>query len=262
MGDILRNKERNTEKKFLNDYSYTIFEKELLSKDRVINISHTDTSIEKISNDKSFIKVTSSITFNDINSIISTFKNYNDIGKAITHISNFENISKSKIQLNKALQTTKDKNAKSKLNAEFKSLTNINNLAKESGLHQDPEFIENLMTVLSYGFQDQLEVQMSVLDAIFSANLNRSYLRETEDLVIRKYARQTEVRFTLFGIITQRQSNNDEIDNDETVEKEGDGGFKEAIMNIVTALSTVEASFTGRLTNEIIIDPIALYNEI
>ena len=37
---------------------------------------------------------------------------------------------------------------------------------------------------------------------------------------------------------------------------------KEAIMSLVEKLSIVESTFSGKLENEIIIDPIALYREI
>jgi len=144
------------------------------------------------------------------------------------------------------------------LQSQFKSLTNINKLATESGLQQDQKLLDDLALILAYGFQDQLEVQMNLEDKIFSANLNRSFLRESEDLVIRKYSRQTEVKFTLFGIITQWQRERLE----DLQEKEDFDSIKEALMNLVSHLSNVEAKFTGRLSNEIIVDPIALYTEL
>ncbi len=135
----------------------------------------------------------------------------------------------------------------------------INAIAKESGLQLDQEFIEDLSLVLNYGFQDQLEVQMKVANTIISANLNREFLRENEDLVIRKYSRKTEVNFTLFGIITQHI--NHEIENDEVLDNDEEN-MKVALMNMVSSLSDLESTFTGRLDNEIIIDPIALYTEL
>ncbi|SET65259.1 hypothetical protein SAMN05216326_15216 [Nitrosomonas marina] len=36
LGDILKRSDRKSEKKFLNDYSYTIFETELLDKEMVV----------------------------------------------------------------------------------------------------------------------------------------------------------------------------------------------------------------------------------
>ena len=258
LGDILKNSERNTEKKFLNDYSYTIFEKKLLEEELVLIVSGDKAEESNICTDKSFIKITSKATFNDINSINNTLKNFNKIGKALAHITNFQEISAVREQLEKAKQNAKDRNQKSKLQAQLKSMTSINKLATESGLQQDQSFLDDLSLVLTYGFQDQLEVQMDLVGSIFSANLNRSFLREPEELVIRKYSRKTEVEFTLFGIITQHQREKIE----ELEEKKDYDSIKEALLNLVSHISNVEATFTGRLSNEIILDPIALYTEL
>ena len=40
------------------------------------------------------------------------------------------------------------------------------------------------------------------------------------------------------------------------------GNLKLALQNFVSALSDVEKAFTGKLENEIIIDPIAVYREL
>jgi hypothetical protein len=258
LGDILRNSERNTEKKFLNDYSYTIFEKKLLEDEMVLIVGGEKSKELKLNVGQSFIKVTSKATFNDINTITNTLKNFNKIGKALAHITNFNEISAVREQLEKAKSNVKDRNEKSKLQTQLKSMSNINKLAKESGLQQDQDFLDDLSFVLNYGFQDQLEIQMELDESIFSANLNRSFLREPEELIVRKYSRKTEVEFTLFGIITQHQREKlDELEENEDYES-----IKEALMNLVSHLSNVEATFTGRLSNEIIIDPIALYTEI
>lgn len=257
LGDILRNSERKTEKKFLNDYSFTIFEKKLLE-DEKVTIVPTAAISESSSINKSFIKITSKAVFNDINSINTTIKNFNTIGKALAHVTNFKEITAVREQFEKAKQSAKDKNHRNLLQTQFNTLTNINKLATESGLQQDQKFLDDLALLLAYGFQDQLEVQMNNAGNIFSANLNRSFLREPEELVIRKYSRQTEVEFTLFGIVTQYQREKLE----DLKEKDEHGSIKEALMYLVSHLSNLEASFTGRLSNEIIIDPIALYTEI
>lgn len=260
LGDILRNHERNTEKKFLNDYSYTIFEKKLLEDEKVLVASSADTIVKESIGEKSFVKITARATFNDINSITTTLINFNKIGKALAHVTNFKEMSAVKKQLEEVKQNTKNKNEKNKVQAQIKSMSNLSKLATESGLQNDQEFLNDLSMLLSYGFQDQLEVQMTLEDTVFSSNLNRSFLREPEDLVIRKYSRKTEVKFTLFGIITQYQS--EEIKSSETEEKEDPDNIKEALMGIVTHLSKLESSFTGRLSNEVIVDPIAIYTEV
>lgn len=257
LGDILRNSERNTEK-FLNDYSYTIFEKKLLNDGKVLVLIDANSATDENLGKQSFIKITSKATFNDINSINHTLANFNKIGKALAHVTNFKEVSAVKEQLEKAKNDTSDRNKKSQLQTQFKSLTDINKLATKAGLQHDQSFLDDLALLLSYGFQDQLEVQMNLGDRIFSANLNRSFLRESEDLVIRKYSRQTEVAFTLFGIITQRQREMLE----EPEENDDFESIKEALMNLVSHLSNLESKFTGRLSNEVIVDPIALYTEI
>ncbi len=124
-------------------------------------------------------------------------------------------------------------------------------------MYYDPTFLADLAATLEYGYQDQFEVQMNCGEKVFSANLKREYLREKEDLLIRKYARQTEVKFVLFGVITQINS----IQLEAPVV--GDNPkIKEALMGMVRLLSNLESTFVGRLENEIVIDPIALYSEL
>lgn len=266
LGDILRQSDRQTEKKFLNDYSYTLFEKKLLDDKRVLGLSEIslEEQVEKLIKEKSFIKVKATATFNDMNSIKNTFVNFNEIGKALFYVTNYQAVSQAEEQLQANIKEIKDKNRKSKIQSQAKNLGNIDRLAKESGMHMEPKFLQALSFLLSYGFQDQLEVQMKLGKIIASANLKRSYLREEEQLMIRKYSRQTEVEFVLFGMVTQYQRIEVDEEVDEEVDMEGKTpeNIKEALMNIVKNLTNMETKFTGRLNNEIIIDPIALYTEI
>ena len=119
--------------------------------------------------------------------------------------------------------------------------------------------MDKLAFILDYGFQDQFEVRMPIEPYIFSSSFNREYLRENEHLLVRKYSRLTEKEFVLVGTVAQSSS--------ESINHEEDGNhefehLKESIMHLVERLSNLESSFSGKLTNEIIIDPIALYREI
>lgn len=260
LGDILKQSDKTSVKKILNDYSYTLFENKLLEDDMVAKFDssvHVE-NLKEVILGKSFAKVSAKATFNDINSINDTLTNFNKIGKAITHVTNHNSISEVKEQLEKAKATTKDRNQRSKLERQLKNMMNINKLAKESGLQQDQAFLDDLSLVLSYGYQDQLEIQMELSGFYFSANLKRENLKENENLIIRKYSRKTEMEFVLFGIITQ-YGRNEPGDLEESEEYDN---FKEALMNLVSHLTNVESTFTGRLNNEIIIDPIALYTEL
>ena len=201
------------------------------------------------------------VQFNDMNILKSTIKDFNKLGEALTYIANFEKMEGVRQQFEKAAENTKDRNQKAKFRQQLKGLTSIKNLAKDQGLYQDPDFLENLTFVLDYGFQDQFEVQMPIEPYIFSSNFNRAYLREDEHLLVRKYSRLAEKKFVLFGVVAQSSSDlvyHEEDDEDNYEFRH----IKEAIMSLVEKLSIVESTFSGKLENEIIIDPIALYREI
>lgn len=259
LGDILKRNDKQSEKKFLNDYSYTLFEGKLIEDKRVFELSEMESDVNSFESLKagSFVKVKGKAIFNDIKSIQYTLKEFNKIGQALAHVTQYKELTAAKEQLNAEIAKTKDKNQKSKLERQAKLTPNIEKLAQEIGLQQDQKFLDDLSLVLSYGFQDQLEAQIRLSDSIISANLKRECLREKEDLVIRKYSRQTEAEFILFGFITQYKNK-----NSENTEEKDFSSIKEALINFVTHLTNLESKFTGRLDNEIIVDPIALYTEL
>jgi hypothetical protein len=261
LGDILRQVDKKIEKRFLNDFSYTLFEQKLLDDFNVIEVNDSF-SIEELrnkANPMSFIKVTATAVFNDMKLIKDTVKNFNSVGSALAYVTNFSAINEARTQLEKVKSTNKDRNHQSKLTSQNKTLsTAIEQLAKEQGLQQDQAFLDNLALILNYGFQDQLEIQMQLIDSIVSANLKRECLRENEELIIKKYSRQTECSFVMFGILTQYKR--DKLGD--IKELDSTSSIKEALMNMVANLTNLEETFIGRLSNEVIIDPIALYTEL
>ena len=262
IADILKSESGTQEKKYLHDYSYTLFEDYLKEEDKILSFSaeNIDEQIDQIDN-AGFVKVRAKAIFNDMNILQSTIKNMNELGKALAYILNFTEIEKVRQQFEKAAEHTKDRNQKTKLRQQQKNMTNIRKLAKELGFNLDDDFINNLGSLLKYGFQDQFIVQMPIGQYVFSADCKRGDLREDEHLLVRKYSRIAEKEFVLVGTVAQ--SSNDFSDYAET----GDEGpkpqhIKEAIMFFVEKLTVMESSFFGRLADEIIIDPIALYREI
>lgn len=264
MADILKSESRTQEKKYLHDYSYTLFEQHLKEENKVhsvsvVNIMETIQCIEQVG----FVEVRAKAVFNDMNAIKDTIEGFNDLGEALAFITNFEELNGVRQQMETLVKSTSDRNQKAQLTQRLKSLQNIKNLAHSAGLRQDPDLIEKLGYLLTYGFQDQFEVQMTTGGYTFSANLKREHLREDEHLLVRKYSRFPEKQFVLFGTIAQ--SPNRTVDSDderEAAEDEDPQHLKKAIMRMVEALSAMEHSFSGKLANEIIIDPIALYHEI
>ena len=262
LADIISKEHGTMEKKYLHDYSYVLFEKHLLDKELVLSINSLNEIIShELIERFPFIKIKGKATFNDMESIKYTLGNFNTFGQALTYVTNYQEIENARQQLEQTKKITKDRNQKSVMQSKFKRLANIENLAKESGLQQDQKFMKDLDFLLSYGFQDQFEIQIEYMNHIFSANLKRDALREKEDLLIRKYSRKTEVEFIIFGMATQYPGNAlpEEEEEEEVAEHQN---IKEAVMNLFSHLCNVENSFTGRLSNEIVIDPIAVYIEL
>lgn len=201
------------------------------------------------------------VVFNDMKILKSTFNNFNKIGEALSYITNFEKMEEVRKQFEKVAENTKDRNQKAKLKQQLKSSTNIEKLAKDQGLQQDDDFLKHLAFVFDYGFQDQFIVQMPIGEYTFSADCKRDDFREDEHSLVRKYSRFSEKEFVLLGTVAQ--SSGDPVDYEEVnYEDAKRQPPKEAIMDLVGALSVVESQFSGKLENEIIIDPIAVYREI
>ena len=264
MANILKSESRSEEKRYLHDYSYTLFERYLDEQEKVQvicaeNVRDTINCVEHLA----FVKVRATAIFNDMNMLKATIEGFNILGEALAYITNFEELSAARQQLAALEESTSDRNKKALLRQRLKALGNIENLATSKGLRQDPKFLEKLAFLLDFGFRDQFEVRMVTEPYAFSANLKREYLREDEHLLVRKYSRVPEKMFVLFGTIAQNPKKPEEEGSEsEDVEIAAPEHIKEAVMQIVEALSDVEQSFSGKLENEIIIDPIALYREI
>ena len=264
LASIIRSESRTQEKKYLHDYSFTLLEDYLKEQNKVHSVS-VDNIIETIQciEQVGFVEVRAKAVFNDMNAIKALIEGFNDIGEAIAYITNFDELNDVRQQMEMLAESTSDRNKKAQLRQRLKSLKNIEDLAKSKGMHKDDDFLKKLGFLLDYGFQDQFEVQMTTGGYTFSANLKREHLREDEHLLVRKYSRFSEKDFVLFGTIAQ--SPNKPVDSDDENEDRDDGKpqhIKDAIMGMVEALSEVENSFSGKLANEIIVDPIALYREI
>ena len=93
VADILKSESGIQEKKFLHDYTYKLFEEELIKSDKILSISaeNIDQQIEQIEN-ADFVKVTGKVVFNDMNMLKTTIENFNELGEALAYITNFENM--------------------------------------------------------------------------------------------------------------------------------------------------------------------------
>ncbi|MFT6909480.1 MAG: hypothetical protein ACJAS1_006199 [Oleiphilaceae bacterium] len=261
LADVIKNSNKSTEKKFLHDYSLTVFERHLEEEGRILDLSGPSIKLDEVKasiNDFSFIKVKARAFFNDVDKITELFTEFNTIGEALAHMGAHEEIQQLKIQLEELKGKTNDRNKKSKLEADYKRLTNISKLAKEQGLYQDPKFMSDLALLTKYGFSDQFEIQQSSGELVFTSCLKKEFLREKEELLVKKYSRKTEKEVVVFGVISQAFSANEpEIDDDQDFPN-----MKAGLMNFVEHLTNIENSISGKKENEIVIDPIAAYFEV
>jgi hypothetical protein len=154
LADAMKLSERSVEKRFLHDHSLSLFEARLAELNLV---SHVDATAN-IDTEKSFVRVSARASFIDAAKITSMIGSFNKIGEALAHVTNYSKIENTR----KELQGLKDKSAINELRQIETKLSNTAELAKQSGLYQDPLFLKNLALVTEFGFSDQLEVQQRI----------------------------------------------------------------------------------------------------
>ncbi len=266
IGDILKKETEKTELKFLHDYAYTIFEDKILNSSKVITLAkQTDVTIDEIEN-YSFIKVTGYPSFNDVKMIRETLSQFNEFGEALQYITTFEDRNSELTKLNDELWEAQSKDKKRQIKNKIERLKDVREKAMEKGLVMDEDFMKKLAFTLMFGYKDSFEIKYILENLakpenkiVITGVINREYLKEKEDLIIKKFSRYSSKSITLLGIISQTSKEKIQIQNSENVDF---SNMKEAIDNVTASLSDVENTFIGKLDNEIIIDPIAVYQEI
>lgn len=272
LADIIEKNTNHTEKKFLHDFSYNLFEDSLIKENRVLELtsSNIEENISKI-NDFSFVKISGNVIFNDLKIIEDTISNFNKIGEALGYVTQKAKYDEELAEVKKVLNTIVDRNQKAKVASILKSKTDFKKYLMEQGLNMDDDFLKNLAYVLDFGYNQQFEVQIPIKSKnnnfqLFSAQLNRENLKEDEYSIIKKYSRETEKEFKLFGILTQKLTSESKLKIFEELKRTAveneTANMKEALMNMVSILTNLETTFTGKLNYEYVIDPISLYLEI
>ena len=267
MADILSFHTSTEERKFLHDYSYTLFEDALREQGKLLEA--TNTEFDRITDDSpglSFVAIRARAIFNDMRAIQSILSQFNTIGRAFAYVTSFEagvfppendpSISKNQARIREA--TIKKQ---------------LYDLAESKGLSMDPDFLDNLGVILEYGFEGNFEIQQQVGPYKVSAILRREYFREPAELIVKKYSRFSEQELVLLGTVAQglnSDSSKTVGNSDDNLEsaisdadEDGrDPGLRAALMSVVEQLHVLETTLGGKEDNEMIIDPIALYREL
>ena len=90
LANILKSGTSVEERKFLHDFSYTLFEAALYDEGKVVDISVVDDrEIAKAVGSSSFIAVRGRTVFNDTQAIDAIVSNFNKIGEALSYVIGF-----------------------------------------------------------------------------------------------------------------------------------------------------------------------------
>ena len=265
LGDIVKKESETTELKFLHDYSYTIFEEKVIGTEKVIEFpKNNEMSIEKIE-EFSFIKITGYPRFVDIKRIREIAKEFNQYGESLEYITTFEERNFKINELNEQLWAAQGKDRKRQIQNEIARIKDVSDSATKKGLRMDDDFLNRLALVLEFGYKDSFEIRYESLSENDSKNItaiiDRNYLKENEESTIRKYSRISSKPITLLGIITQTEKNRIPIEEDEDNNKQYDD-MRDAIENLSFSITGIETTFTGKKSNEVIVNPIAIYQEL
>lgn len=258
MGDAITEGNASEEKRYLHDFAYTMFEEELFSRGKIYEVTEDDT-LETLSS-KRIVKITGKAIFDDYQAIIDTLQNFNSIGEALAYCSMIAEGQDIKSLLTMLPQST-DRNAKAKAKVTQKVIQQKwREMLESVGLRLEDEKINSLTTLLRFSFRGQMAVRIiqSYSGVVALANLNKTYLRDPMEILIPRFSRKTERELSLIGIITQCG----QIQADSTSAMEDSEKLKYSVQNVISQLGDMEETFTGRLSNELVIEPIAIYHEI
>lgn len=268
LADIIEQSKNETEKKFLNDYAFTLFEQKIREENKVLDINgeNVEETIHQI-DDSSFVAVKGRIVFNDSRLVEHMAKNFNDLGFHVGMLTGYQSIKEDIDKLTEQVSKLKDRNQKAKKEAYIKQKLDIKKLLKLEGLQLNAHFLNGVEYIVNYGYDGQFQVQTPIVTAsdyfLFSSTINRGMLKESESTLIKKYSRETEKEFVVFGIPTQTLTIKEKIKTyAEALGEDYEPSFKEALINVINTLTGLENTFTGKHHYEYIIDPIAIYREI
>lgn len=216
------------ETKYLHDFLYTKLEEKIES--QIKKISNEEIFDFKEISTLSFIKVTGEATFFDANSLIRILDKLKIMEKI------FSNFNKQNLSSN----TKKNRKRDNENNVDF-------------------NMVKDIKSIFETFNSDLFEVELKIGDTKFTSNLNEKYLKEEKEKILYKLSINTEVKVTLFGIVTQ--SLNKKV-NDMEVSPNLGNSIKEIGKYFSQPMEIFQELIYGKAENEVKVDPIALYLEL
>ena len=258
MRELFQHEKGSSEKRYFHDYAYSLFEKELTERGLLSTIEDCVDLGDMTG--KQFVKVSGKAYFNDYKALKETFGRFNEIGTALGYIQCYGPMGEALTKIDEVTKQINDRNQKAKVSQKKNAIDSVfKRYLQEQGLNVNEKFAENLVKLYDFGFKDMFTVHIPYRfsNIVFASILNREFLKENEESLIAKYSRRTEVEFSIVGLLTQCGGEKAMIDSDAPEES-----IKKASLNFTSIISNLEDTFNGRLGNEYIIDPIAIYREI
>lgn len=254
LADAMKHSSTSVERRVLHDHAFALFEDKIVESGQVTDISVGAPQANQPP--KSFVRVAAPASFIDAAKITNLLRNFNRVGEALACVTNQVEIQAALKAVDQAKVRMKDKNKLAQFTKQAKEITDPASLAKTQGLYQDPKFLENLSLLTEFAFADHLEVQQRIDDMLYSTPLKRDFLREPEGLMIRKYSRKTEKSLVVLGLVTQTAA----PPNTTTAGPDfKPSNMKEAVANMIDHIAVMEATLSGKMEREVVIDPIAVY---
>ncbi|MCU8150724.1 hypothetical protein M2G93_21695 [Vibrio vulnificus] len=252
IADVIRETSKFTEKKFLHDHSYNLFEKELKNQKLLLDLNDSEYTYNDIlKSGKSFIRIEAKGTFLDLKGLQDFFKNFNDISEALAILpltEHLQSLERKKISDPRAPST---KNLQSKLDQLIRERK-----AELTGIPKSS--LGGFNTVLEHFGDDIIRLKQEYGDTAITSCLSSAFLRDSLTAIYRKYSRSTSKKFVVLGIISQCEpSPSPKLDEC----SEGANVFSH-FEKMGQHLYNLETTFNGIKLNEVIIDPIAIYTEL
>lgn len=260
IADAIRETSKSTEKKFLHDHSFNLFEKELEKQSKILDInaqSNTDEILAAL-DDYSFIKIKSTILMSDVDEIVNILSNFNEIGENLEVIT-----MQTELEIIEAKHTkTNIKDKDKAIESEFYKTYNIKQQALDKGTRQPKIWQSALTNMIELNAFNALQFHQQMHDILFSSYIEKSYLREELTSIKRKYSRLTEKQFTILGLICHGPNVKDKQEHPLNKISEDIVDMKSRLRAMATSMVAVEDFSYGREENEVIIEPIAIYTEL
>lgn len=253
IAEIIEKTSGSVEKKFLHDYAYSLFESRLREEQKLVELGERFTFEDVLGAVRhgQLVRVKGKAKFVDYLEMAHSLKAAGIVMPALGILTTNDE----RVSLAEKLPNLRGQD-KSAAQARFKSLNDPKNFAQEE---HEKFFHKHLSELLEYAFGDALELAFDFDQFKVTADLSRDWLQGSVNSIVRKYSRFSEVEFCMLGVVTQVGDLGPDPASEDVI---GDHSLREALSMATAALATMENSFRRRSTDEIILDPIAVYVEL